>query len=53
MPDKLDKTKDLQNFLGLLNYARAFIKDLGKVAGPLYSKTGSIGQNFFTTKDIK
>jgi len=36
MPDKLDKTKDLQKFLGILNYARNFIKDLGKVAGPLY-----------------
>ena len=53
MPDKLDKTKDLQNFLGLLNYARAFIKDLGKVAGPLYSKTGSTGQKTFNTEDIK
>ncbi|MCF8704118.1 reverse transcriptase family protein, partial [Corynebacterium sp. MC-02] len=43
MPDKLDKTKDLQKFLGLVNYARNFIKDLGKIAGPLYSKTGGKG----------
>lgn len=53
MPDKLDKTKELQKFLGMLNYARHFIKDLGKVAGPLYAKTGSTGQKFFNIEDIK
>jgi len=53
MPDKLDNTKDLQKFLGILNYARSFIKDLGKVAGPLYSKTGSHGQKTFNVEDIK
>lgn len=26
MPDKLDKTKDLQKFLGLVNYGRNFTK---------------------------
>ena len=53
MPDKLDNTKDLQKFLGLVNYARNFIKDLGKITGPLYSKTGSKGQKYFNTEDIK
>ena len=53
MPNKLDNTKDLQKFLGLVNYARNFIKDLGKIAGPLYSKTGSKGQKHFNTEDIK
>jgi len=53
MPDKLDNTKDLQKFLGLVNYARTFIKDLGKIAGPLYSKTGSKGQKHFNIEDIK
>ena len=28
--------KTLQQFLGLVNYARSFIKDLGKLVGPLY-----------------
>lgn len=53
MPDKLDKTKDLQKFLGLVNYARNFIKDLEKISGPLYSKVGGKGQKFFNTEDIK
>ncbi|KAK6803117.1 hypothetical protein RDI58_000901 [Solanum bulbocastanum] len=53
MPDKLDNTKELQKFLGLVNYARNFIKDLGKIAGPLYAKTGSKGQKHFNIEDIK
>lgn len=53
MPDKLDNTKDLQKILGLINYARNFIKDLGKIVGPLYSKTGTKGQKHFNTEDIK
>ena len=32
--------KALQQFLGLLNYSRTFIKDLEKLVGPLYSKLG-------------
>lgn len=53
MPNKFDKIKDLQRFLGLLNYVRNFIKDLDKVAGPLYSNTETTGQKKFNTKDIK
>jgi len=53
MPDKLDNTKELQKKIGILNYARNFIKDLGKVVGPLYSKTGTHGQKTFNTEDIK
>jgi len=53
MPDKLDNTKELQKKIGILNYARNFIKDLGKVAGPLYSKTGTHGQKTFNIEDIK
>ena len=53
MLDKLEKTKDLQKFLGLVNYARNFIQDLGKIAGPLYAKTGSKGQKNFNIEDIK
>lgn len=53
MPDKLNNLKDLQKFLGIINYARPFIKDLGKIAGPLYSKTGTKGQKKFNIEDIK
>lgn len=53
IPDKLDNTKELQKFLGLVNYARNFIQDLGKIAGPLYAKTGSKGQKHFNIEDIK
>jgi deoxyuridine 5'-triphosphate nucleotidohydrolase len=53
MPDKLETLKELQTFLGLLNYARPFIKDLGKIAGPLFSKTGKNGQRHFNQEDIR
>lgn len=44
MPDKLENTKKLQRFLGLINYARNFIKGLEKIVGPLHAETGSKGQ---------
>lgn len=53
MPDNLSNIKDLQTFLGLLNCARNFIKDLGKIPGPLYSKTAKNGQKTFNHEDIK
>ena len=37
--DKLKDLKTLQSFLGLLNYARPCIKNLNRLARPLYSKT--------------
>ncbi|KAL3505234.1 hypothetical protein ACH5RR_035075 [Cinchona calisaya] len=43
MPDKLENLKELQKFLELINYARPFLKDIGKITGPLYSKTGKNG----------
>ena len=52
-PDKLEDLKSLQNVLGLVNYARPFIKDLGKIAGPLYSNTSITGQRYFNQEDIK
>lgn len=52
MPDKLEELKVLQQFLGLVNYARPFIKDLGKIVGPLYNKASSKGQRFFNQEDI-
>ena len=52
-PDKIEDTKELQKFLGLLKYARPFIKNLSRIAGPLFSKVGSKGQKYFNQKDIK
>ena len=53
MSYRLNSLKDLQKILGIINYARPFIKDLEKLAGPLYSKTGSKGQRNFNIEDIK
>ena len=43
--DKIDETKELQQVLGLLNYARPFVSNPIKSIGPLYSKTSIKGQN--------
>ena len=43
----------LQQFLGLVSYDRPFIKNLGKLIGPLYSKIGLTGVNIFNTEDDK
>ena len=44
LPDNYhNNLKGLQRFLGLLNYVRQFIKDYGRIAGPLYSKTIATG----------
>ena len=40
-PDKIEDTKELQKFLGLLNYTIPFIKNLSRIACPLFSKVGS------------
>ena len=45
--------KALQQFLGLANYARTFIKNLGKLIGPLYSKLGGTGVKQFNIEDAK
>lgn len=53
MPDKLGTLKELQQFLGLLYYAREYIKDLSRLAGPLIAKIRKTGQRFFNQQDIK
>ena len=52
-PDKIEETKELQKFLGLLNYARPFIQNLSRIASPLFSKVGSKCQKYFNQEDIK
>ena len=51
--DKLKDLKTLQSFLGLLNYARPCIKNLNRLARPLYSKTKNTRQKYFNQEDIK
>ena len=53
IPDKLKDLQTLQSFLGLLSYAKPYIKDLSRLVGPLYSKTKNIGQRYFNQEDIK
>jgi len=52
-PDRMEDIKTLRSFLGLLNYARGYIKDLGKYTSPLYNKTSLTGQRKFNSEDIK
>jgi hypothetical protein len=47
-----DKTV-LQQFLGIVNYARNYIDNLAKLAGPLYAKLRKNGQKYFNSEDIK
>ena len=42
--DKIKDTKVLQHFLGLLNYSRKFIPNLGSILRPLYDKLSKNGQ---------
>ena len=51
-PNKLEDTKQLQSFLGILNYARMYIPNLSKIIGPIYSKTTPTGQKYFNQQDI-
>ncbi|KAH7658023.1 Ribonuclease H protein [Dioscorea alata] len=53
MPDKLEGLKQIQSFLGKLNYARNFIPNLSKLTGPLYNKTKQNGERKFNNEDIK
>lgn len=52
-PDRMEDIKTLRAFLGLLNYTRNFIKNLGKYTAPLYNKTSLTGERKFNTEDIK
>ena len=52
-PERFENLKQIQAFLGLVNYARKFIPNLSKLVGPLYSKTTKNGQRKFNKEDIK
>jgi len=49
----IKNVKSLQQFLGLVNYARPFIKNLGKLIGPLYSKSSLTGVKKINIEDDK
>ena len=52
-PDRMDERKTLQQFLGIVNYARNYIDNLAKLAGPLYAKLRKNGQKYFNSEDVK
>ena len=49
----MNDKKILQQFLGIMNYARNYIDNLAKLAGPLYAKLRKNGQKYFNSEDIK
>ena len=49
----MNDKKVLQQFLGIVNYARNYIDNLAKLAGPLYAKLRKNGQKYFNSEDIK
>ncbi|ASA40120.1 ORF3 [Dioscorea bacilliform virus] len=49
--DELKTTKGLRSWLGILNYARAYIPNLGKTLGPLYAKTSPHGEKRMNRQD--
>ena len=52
-PDVMNNKKELQQFLGIANYARNYIENLAKLAGPLYAKLRKNGQKYFNSEDTK
>ncbi|ATZ69472.1 ORF3 polyprotein [Cacao swollen shoot Ghana K virus] len=48
---ELETTKGLRSFLGLLNYARIYIPNLGRKLSPLYAKTSPTGEKRMNRQD--
>nr|QVG60622.1 ORFIII polyprotein [Banana streak MY virus]QVG60625.1 ORFIII polyprotein [Banana streak MY virus] len=48
---RLKETKGLRAWLGILNYARNYIPNLGKTLGPLYSKISPNGEKRMNSQD--
>lgn len=49
--EDLQATKGLRSFLGILNFGRDYIPNLGKLLSPLYSKTSCYGEKRFREAD--
>jgi hypothetical protein len=52
-PDNMNAKRVLQQFLGIVNYARNYIDNVAKLAVPLYAKLRKNGQKYFKSEDIK
>lgn len=48
----MEDIKTLRSFLGLLNYARPYWKNIEKISGSLYNKTSATWQRYFNKKNI-
>ena len=53
MPDSFKDLKELQKFLGILNYARDYIPNLSRKARPLFAELRKTGQQHFNFQDTK
>ncbi|AHI90954.1 polyprotein [Hibiscus bacilliform virus GD1] len=51
--EDLQETKGLRSFLGLLNYARAYIPQMGRLLSPLYAKVSPKGEKKLNKEDWK
>ena len=49
--EQLKEKKGLRTWLGVLNYARSYIPDIGKLLGPLYVKTSPHGDKRMKESD--
>nr|AXG50786.1 ORF3 [Piper yellow mottle virus] len=47
----LEDKKNLRSWLGILNYARAYIPNLGRILGPLYAKVSPTGEKKMNQQD--
>ncbi|QBH21733.1 polyprotein [Polyscias mosaic virus] len=52
-PAQFATKKDLRSWLGILNYSRNYIANLGKLLGPLYAKTSPQGEIRMNDQDWK
>nr|WOJ52284.1 nonfunctional polyprotein due to mutation [Fig badnavirus 2] len=51
--EELKEKKGLRSWLGLLNYARTYIPNLGRLLSPLYAKTSPTGDKRMNSQDWK
>lgn len=49
--EELKTTKGLRSWLGILNYARSYIPNMGKILGPLYAKVSPNGEKRMNSED--
>ncbi|CDN68224.1 polyprotein [Grapevine Roditis leaf discoloration-associated virus] len=50
---ELKEKKGMRSWLGILNYARAYIPNLGRLLSPLYAKTSPTGDKRMNSQDWK